>query len=133
MVEGEWNECGNGQTGSPHALARAQFVGRGRRSLRRMPRNAQRLRRTGGDDRRPIADNEEAVERAIGGGRENGGDRRVLVIKADRDGAVLPGVVNQVAAIGRKEEFDAKASRSLAEGSRLITGGGRQDEDTRHG
>src|SRR5262245_35012553 len=95
-----------------------------------MAREAERLRRARGDHRRPIADDDDAVEGAILGGRENGGYRRCFVVEANRDGAVLPGIVDQVTAIGCKDELHAKSSRSLAKRTRLVARRRRQYEDS---
>src|SRR5260221_114343 len=79
-----------------------------------------------------IADDENAVEWTIGGGLEDRGHRRVLVVEADRDGAVLPGILDQMAAVGREHELHAEARGRVAKRARLIAGRRREDENTRH-
>src|SRR5690242_14614316 len=114
MAEGYGKEEGYRKAGGAEPLARAQFVGGDRRSFRRVPRDAQRLRGARGDDRRTIADDDDAVDWTIGGGVEDRAHRRLFVVEANRDRAVLPWVLDQVAAIGREDEFHAELLGGVA-------------------
>ena len=81
-----------------------------------------------GDHRRPIADRDDAVDRRRPGGVDDRLDRRVFVVKPDRNRPVAPGIVEHVAAIGGKDQLDAEALGGLAERARLISGRRREQQ-----
>ena len=63
------------------------LVAGNRRRGGRMAGKAQRLRHMRGDDRRPIADDEQTVDRTRAGGVDDSGDGLLLIVKTDRDRA----------------------------------------------
>src|SRR5437870_11321576 len=96
MVDGQGFEPRHRETRVAEAFARALFVAGDRGGLRRVTRKTERLRDARGHHGRPVADREETIERSA---RQNRGDGRVLVVKANRDRAVLPRVVDEVTTI----------------------------------
>ena len=88
----------------------------------RMPRQAEALGDARGDHRRPIADDEQAVDRPGSGRPRIAVHRRVLVVEPDRNRGVLPRILDQMTAVRREDELHAKPSRRLAERAGLIAG-----------
>ena len=93
-----------------------------------MARQTERLGDARGNHRRAVADREHAVNGLIARNVEDRCDRRQLVMEVNRDGLVLPRIVEDVTTIGRKDELDAHTFRGLAERAGLIAGCGRQQQ-----
>jgi hypothetical protein len=55
-------------------------------------------------------------------------NRLVKRVKSDRNGAVLPGIVQFVAAIGREHELDPTPFGGIVERAQLVARGTRHDE-----
>src|SRR5919204_2540141 len=107
MANGRWliadvnrHEPGHWQAGVPKAPAHHLFIARGGRRFRRMPRQAERLRDAGGDHRRPVADDEDAVDLLRSRALDNRGNGSVFIEEADRNGSIAPWVVDLVAPVG---------------------------------
>src|SRR5437899_6390550 len=80
----------------------------------------------------PVADHQDAVDRAGARSLENRLDRRLLVIETDGNRPIAPRVVEHMAAIGGEHELDAEPVSGVAERARLIAGRGGEKEDTGH-
>ena len=122
-VDRHGEEPGHRQAGVAEPLARQLLVPRGGRGVRRMPRQAETPRRRA--RRSPSADRRRRARRRsgrVGGRLEDRGDRRVLVVEANRDRVVLPRILDQVTPIGREDELHAeprrRPRRTRASGSR---------------
>src|SRR5207245_1534401 len=98
----------------------------------RMPRKLQSFRRVRRNYRRPVADDEQAGERASAGRIQNGGERKWLVVEADGDRAILPRVLEHVTAVRRKHQLHTEPFGCLAERARLIASCRRKEENSRH-
>ena len=90
--------------------------------------NPQRVRHTGGEQGRAIADGEDAMDRPILRCSPDGLDRRVRVVEAHRDRVVTPRIVETVTPIGCKHQLDPGARRRVSERAQLISGGRRKNE-----
>ncbi len=115
----------NQGTGRPASRRRSRVSSLFRATLRRPAdaRQAERFRDSRADHRRPIADDQHAVDRR---GLRRFDDRRnrrgLLVGEADRDRIVLPRVFEQMTPIGREDELHPEPLRRFAEGARLVAG-----------
>ena len=86
-----------------------------------MARQPERLHDPRADQRRPIADDEHAVDGTSAGSVENRRDGRVLVVKPNRNRLVLPRIVELVAPIGREDKIHAKPHGRVTKRPRLVT------------
>ena len=103
--------------------SRVSSLCRGRgRALDGMPRQPELSSDAGRDDGRPVADDDQAVERPGGSRLEDGGHGRVLVVEADRNRVVLPRILDQVTPIRREDEFDPEPRGGVTERARLVAG-----------
>ena len=85
-----------------------------------------------GDNGRPIADREHAIDRPVKGRGDDRGHRSFLVLEAHRHRVIAPRVFEDVAPIGREREIDAEALGGLAERACLVAGRRRHEQDTWH-
>ena len=90
------------QASGVQTLAGQSLVARRRGRRRRVPRQAERLGHARRDQGRTIADREQAVDRSDLPGIEQRRRRGCVIVKADRHGAVAPGILEHRAAIGRQ-------------------------------
>src|SRR5437764_10148496 len=135
MVDGNRRKPRDGQAGVTQSLARSEFGPGDRGRLRRVARESERPRDMRGNHRRSIADDEQApdgVIRLLARGGKNRVNRRALLVKADRDGAILPRVLEHVAAIRREDELHPESLGGLAERTRLVSRRRREQEYAFH-
>ena len=131
-VDARGDEPGDGQPRVAQAFARLLLVARDDRGAGRVTGQTQPLGDARGNHRRPIADRDEAVEGRRPGGLDDRLDRRVFVVKPDRDRAVPPGILEHVTAIGGKDQRHAEALGGLAKRTRLIPGRRREQQHAWH-
>jgi hypothetical protein len=89
-----------------------------------MTRQSEQSRQVRRQHGRPIADRKHGVHRAGVNGLQDGIDRPPFFVIAHGDGAVTPGIVEVIAAVGRVKELDAELRCRVREHPRLIPGGG---------
>ena len=87
-----------------------------------MPGQAETLRDACADDRRPIADHKQAIDRTGGGGLQDRRHRRVLVVEPNRNRGVPPRILDQMTPIGREDELRANPVRRVSKRTRLVAG-----------
>ena len=85
-----------------------------------MERHAQHLRRLRRQHRGPIAHRRDAIELQAAQRIQRFGD----AVELHRDGAIAPGIVHHVAAVGGQREIHAQAPRRIGENADLVAGGG---------
>ena len=102
---------------------------RGARALDRVVWKAERRSGLSRNSHRPIAHREQAGKRRTRRFLENRRYRPWFVVEADRQRAVAPGILECRAAIRRKRHLDRQPLGRIAEGSGLIPGRGRQQEN----
>ena len=101
--------------------------------LRRMVEQAEGLAGQRRCLRSPIADLDDGCEGPLT--RRFCDLARVLlrILEPQRDGIVSPGIVEDVAAVGAEDDFEAQLLGSIHEGLRLVAGGGAEKENARFG
>src|SRR5438093_13048929 len=125
MVYGQWDEPRDVQAGVAKALAREELVARDGGRAWRMPRQTELFGDARGDHRRPVADDDDPVDRSSLRRLENRGGRCILVVKPNRNRAVLPGILDQVTPIRREDKLHPKPLGGLTKRARLVAGSGR--------
>jgi hypothetical protein len=86
-----------------------------------MPWQAERVRDPRANHGRPIAYDQDPVERPRARSTDDRRHRSVLLVKANRDGLVLPRIVEHAAPIGREDELHSKPLGCFTERARLIS------------
>ena len=81
---------------------------------------------------RPITDGEDAVHGARLQRLQQPVNGFPFFVKANRDGAIAPWIVELIAAIGRIHELDVVPFGGTGEHAGLIAGGGGQQQNTFH-
>ena len=113
-------------------LARALLVPGDRRCLGRVPRHSEGVGGARPDHRRPVADDQDAIERAGAGGREDLGDGGRLVMEPDGNRLVAPRIFDHVAPIGGEHQVNAQPLGRLTKRTRLVSRRRGQNEDATH-
>ncbi len=113
-------------------FTRLLLVARDHRGAGRVASQTQPLGDARGNHRRTVADRDQAIERRRPGGVDDRLDRRVFVVKSDRDRAVPPGIVEHVTAIGGEDERHAETLGGLAKRARLIPRRRREQQHAWH-
>ncbi len=119
-------EARNAQAGRPEERSREVLVVARAGGGGGVEGQVAQARGFGGEHRGTVADRGHAIEPAAAEGIERPGD----VVEANRDGAVTPGVVENVAAIGGERQVDTHAARGIGEDADLVSGGGGEEEET---
>ena len=110
-------------------FAGEEFILRGLDGRRRTEAEAEFFGGSRGDVGGLVADGDDSAE---GSAEDERFEAFGGIIKAQRDGVVAPGVVEDVAAVGGKDEVEVQFLGGVEKSSRLITGG-RGDEEDAHG
>ena len=110
------------QTGGAKLLARALLVARDGSGPGRMDGQIERLTGPRGDHRRPVAERNQSIEPASPRRVDDRRHRSILVMEPDRNGAVLPRILEHVAPVGREDQLDAKPFGRFTERARLVPG-----------
>ena len=87
-----------------------------------MDRQIERLTGAGGDHRRPVAEGNQSIEPAPPRRLDDRRHRSILVMEPDRNGAVVPRILEHVTAVGREDQLDAKPFGGVTERARLVSG-----------
>jgi hypothetical protein len=101
------DERGHGESGVAQPLSRQPLVARRPCSVRRVAGQPKQLRSIGGGNCRTIAYGNNPVDLrflCLGHDRFH---RRRLLVKAHRDRAIPPGILELIATVGREDQLDA--------------------------
>src|SRR6202035_5068343 len=101
---------GNRHSGRAKTLPREQLVRRRASRFGRMKAQPQPLGRLRGDARGPVADSEDSVKESACRQRL---DALVRVLETYRSGIVSPGILQDVAAVGRQDQLDVEQAGCL--------------------
>lgn len=121
---------GRGQPGGALRGAEQALVAAGTSAGHRVPWQAEFASHHRRQYRRTVTHGEHAVE-PVAEGSNDGGKGARFVVESNRDGAVAPGILEAVAAIGRQHQLDAQSPGGLVEHPRLIAGRRRAQEQAR--
>ena len=119
-------ETGDTQSGGAEESAREVLIVAGAGGGGGVEGQVEETRGFGGEHRGTVADGGHAIEAEAAEGVEGPDD----VIEAHGDGAVAPGVVEDVAAVGGERQVDVHAAGGIGEHTDLVSGGGGEEEET---
>jgi len=132
IVDRKRGEPRHRETSVPEALTRQALVVAGAGGVRRVKAKPERGSRARRDDHWTIAHRQHAGKRRTPGLANDRRDRGLLIVEAHGYRAIAPRVVERLAAIGRERDVDAQTFGRLAERSRLVPGGGRDEKYAGH-
>jgi hypothetical protein len=103
-------------------LTRGSFVPRDGGRRPRVTGQAEGFHHAGSDDCRSISYSDHPIDGSALSRVEDGPDRSRFVVETNRQGVVMPWVVEHVAPVGREDQVHTQTFRGFSEGARLITG-----------